>query len=145
MSACEKYINLLMGLMDNELTPDEVNEIKNHLIKCKRCRDEYEDLRKTTNKINFVSFEEPQDAILKKIWKSPYSRLSRVSGFFLVLVGWLSLIVYSLFELLRNGEGPAFPRIAMAAIIFGFLVLLVTVIRERMQTYKSDPYKEVQR
>ena len=145
MSDCDKYKGLLMGLIDGELTPEETGEVDAHLIKCSSCREEYEQLRETGNKIEVVSFDEPQDEILKKLWKSPYSRFTRNSGLFFVFAGWLSLIIYGLYEMFRSNEDPAFPKIAVAAVIVGFFVLLLTVVRERILTYKSDPYKEIKR
>ena len=145
MSDCEKYKGLLMGLIDGEQTPEETSEINAHLIKCADCREEYAQLRETAVKIETISFEEPSDAVLKKLWKSPYSRWTRQSALFLVFAGWLALIVYGLVEVFRRGNEPVFPKVAIAAIIFGFIILLFSVIRERIHTYKSDPYKEVRR
>ncbi len=145
MSDCEKYKALLMGLIDSELTSDESSELNSHFNKCKACREEYEELRETSAKISMVSFEEPTDAILKKLWKSPYSRWTRNSGLFLVFAGWLVLVFYGLIEIIRDSTEPAFPRIAVAAVIIGFFTLLFTVIRERFHTYKTDRYREVER
>lgn len=145
MRDCEKYKPLLMGLIDQELTPEESSEVNAHLVKCEACREEYEQLRETGDKISAVSFDEPQDDVYKKLWKSPYSRFVRNSGLFLVLFGWISLFAYGLFEAFSNSEEPFFPKIALAAMIVGFFVLLFIVIRERIQTYKTDPYKEVRR
>jgi hypothetical protein len=33
----------------------------------------------------------------------------------------------------------------LAAIVLGFLILLVQLIRERVRTYQTDPYKEIER
>jgi anti-sigma factor RsiW len=145
MSECEKYKPLLMGLIDQELTPEESQDVNDHLRRCSGCREEYEEIRETASKINAVSFEEPQDRDLKRIWKSPYSRFVRNSGLFLVLAGWLALIFYGLIELFRDSGEPVFSRIAVAAVIIGFLVLLISVIRERMITFRTDPYKEIKR
>jgi hypothetical protein len=145
MKGCEKYKGLLMGLMDGELTPEENQEIHDHMIKCDACRQEYEALKEAGSKIEKVSFVEPQDEILKKLWKSPYNRLTRYSGIFLVFGGWLALLVYALIEILKDSQEPAFPRIATVAVFLGFFILLFTVIRERIKTYKTDPYKEVER
>ena len=145
MSECEKYKPLLMGLIDHELTPEESKEVNDHLRRCSDCREEYEDLRTTAAKIGAVSFEEPQDRDLKKIWKSPYSRFVRNSGLFLVLAGWLALILYGLVALFQDSGEPLFSRMAIAAVIIGFLVLLASVIRERLIAFKTDPYKEIER
>jgi hypothetical protein len=145
MKECEKYKGLIMGLIDQELTPEETVEINDHLRRCEECREEYEQLRETAAKIETVSFVEPQEEALKKIWKSPYSRFTRNSGLFLVLAGWLSLVIYGLFQSFRSSEEPVFSKVAVAAVIIGFFILLFTVIRERIHEYKSDPYKEVER
>jgi anti-sigma factor RsiW len=145
MKECEKYKGLLMGLIDGELTPEETSEVNAHLIKCAACRQEYEQLRETAAKIETVSFEEPQDEVLKKLWKTPYSRFAKNSGLFLVFAGWLALVIYGLYEAFRSQDEPVFSKIAVAAVLIGFVVLLFSVIRERIQTYKADPYKEVKR
>ena len=145
MMACEKYKPLLMGLIDGELTSEESAEVNNHLIKCEACRTEYEALRDTAGKIHGVSFIEPQEEVLRKLWKRPYSRLMRNSGLFLVFSGWIFLVVYALFEIFRDHEEPFLPKIAVAAVIIGFFILLGFLIRERIHTYKVDLYKEVKR
>ncbi len=145
MEACEKYRGLLMGLIDDELTPEETGRINQHRQRCNNCREEYEQLRQTTAKIKSVSFVEPQDEVLARLWKTPYSRFTRNSGLFLVLGGWVALIFYGFYEFLISRSEPVFPKIALAALLIGFFVLLFTVIRERIQTYKIDPYKEVKR
>jgi hypothetical protein len=142
---CEKFKPLLMGLIDGELTPEETAEVNSHLIKCDACRNEFEELKDTAGQIDTVSFIEPQDEVLRKLWKSPYSRLIRNSGLLLVFSGWLFLILFALFEIIRSPDEPFLPKIAVAAMIIGFLVLLVFLIRERIHTYKVDPYKEVKR
>ena len=145
MMACEKFKPLLMGLIDGELTPEESAEVNEHLIKCEACRTEYEELRETAGKIEGVSFIEPQDEVLRKLWKRPYSRLMRNSGLFLVISGWIFLIAYALVEIFRDNQEPFLPKMAVAAVIIGFFILLGFLIRERIQTYKVDPYKEVKR
>ena len=145
MNECLKYKKLLMGLIDNELTSEEITEVQQHLTRCADCRKEYEQLKDTGAKIKKVSFEEPQDKILQSLWRSPFSRFARMSGLFLVIGGWLALIIYAIIEILKQGEEPVFTKVAIAAVFIGFFVLLATVIRDRLKTYKTDPYKEVER
>jgi len=144
MKACEEYRGLLMGLIDNELTAEEARDVNDHLVRCARCRDDYERLRETSAKVEAVAFLEPEDEVLEKLWKSPYSHLLRQSGLVLLVSGWIALILYSIYEFFGSDE-PAFDKIAIAAIVLGFVVLLLSVIRERVKTYKVDPYKEVKR
>ncbi len=145
MSDCQKYQGLLMGLLDKELTPEETVEVNDHLTRCEVCRKEYEQIRETSGKIEAVSFIEPEDEVLEQLWKFPHSRLTRNSGLLLVLAGVLLLIIYGIFEFLRSGEEAVIPKIGVVAVLIGCVILLLSVIRERMHTYKVDPYKEVKR
>ncbi len=145
MSGCQKYQGLLMGLLDKELTPEETVEVNDHLTRCEACRKEYEQIREASGKIETVSFIEPQDEVLEQLWKFPYSRLTRNSGLFLVLGGVLLLIIYGIFEFLGSGEEAVIPKIGVVAVLIGCVILLLSVIRERIHTYKVDPYKEVKR
>ncbi len=145
METCEEARDLLMGLLDQELTPDEARKVNEHLVRCADCREEYEQLRETAGKISTISFREPQDKALETLWNSPYSRFTRNAGIILVLAGWLALIVFGVYEFFGNEDEPFIPKVAAAAVFIGFVVLLASVIRERLRTYKSDPYKEIER
>jgi len=142
---CNTYKGLLMGLMDNELTPEESQEVNSHLIRCAHCREEYHRLQHASDKLKGISFTEPQDRELEKLWKSPYSRFARNFSLIIILAGWLILLAFGIFEALRAPGEPLLPKMAIAAMILGFVVLLVSVIRERIKTYKTDPYKEVEK
>jgi anti-sigma factor RsiW len=135
----------MMGLMDNELTEAEASKVNSHLICCAACREEYRQLQKTTAALKDISCAEPHDDVLDKVWKSPYSRFTRNFGLFMVLGGWIVLVAYAIYEALSSSREALLPKTAMAVVIVGFLILLVSVILGRIKTYKSDPYKEVQR
>lgn len=145
MNHCESFKGLLVGLLDGELTPDETHQINEHLTRCAACRAEYEQLRETTGKLNAISFHEPTDAVLAQVWKSPFSRLARTTSLIMIIGGYAGLMGYGLFELLTSGTKELPAKMGLAAIVLGFLILLVQLIRERVKTYKTDPYKEIQR
>ncbi len=143
MKDCEKYKPLMMGLMDDELSPEEVSEVHAHLTRCESCREEYESLRNTTQKILKLSFKEPQDEIYEKLWKSPYSRFAKMTGWTLFVSGWLLILLYSLFIFFTSPDEAMIPKLGTAAFFIGFIILLCTVIRDRFKKSKSDRYKEV--
>jgi anti-sigma factor RsiW len=145
MNHCESFKGLLVGLLDGELTPDETRQINEHLTRCAECRKEYEELRETTGKLAAISFQEPDDVMLAQVWKSPYSRLVRNTSLVLIIGGYAGLLGYGLFELLISGTEELPAKMGLAAIVLGFLILLVQLIRERIRTYKTDPYKEIER
>jgi len=145
MNNCEPFKGLLVGLLDGELTPDENRQINEHLTRCASCRAEYEQLRETTGKLTAISFREPDDMVLAQIWKSPFSRLARNTSLVLIIGGYAGLMGYGLFESLTSGTKELPAKMGLAAIVLGFLILLVQLTRERVRTYKTDPYKEIER
>lgn len=144
MSQCEELRGLLMGLMDGELTAEEAVRANDHLRRCAACRGEYEELRQTAGKIAAVSFVEPQEEVLRTMWNSPYTRLTRSAGLLMVLAGCLTLVLYAVYQFVRQGHFNV-PVLAAASIWVGLATLLFSVARERFKTYKTDPYREVER
>ena len=145
MADCEKYKTLLIGLADQELTQDESVEIHDHLNRCEDCRIAYDALLQSGKMLSGVSFTEPEDEVLNNLWKAPYSRFIKISGFILVVGGWLAMIVYALIQALSSSEETLFSRLTVGGMIIGFIFLLIYVLRERMGTYKVDRYKGVKR
>ncbi|HMP83207.1 MAG TPA: zf-HC2 domain-containing protein [Verrucomicrobiota bacterium] len=145
MKHCEPFKGLLVGLLDGELTPDETRQINEHLTRCASCRAEYEQLRETTGKLEAISFREPDDVMLARMWRSPYSRMARNTSLVLIIGGYAGLMGYGLFEFFTSGTKELPAKTGLAAIVLGFLILLVQLIRERIRTYKTDPYKEIER
>ena len=145
MSDCTEYKSLMMGLMDNELTPEETADVNQHLIRCEACRKEFDELGRSYSKLKSISFTGPTDDELDRIWKSPFSRLTRNMGLFMVFAGWIILIIYSLVEFLESDTEPILSRIAFLGIIIGFIILLYTVLSDRLKIFKTDPYKEIKR
>lgn len=145
MKNCDEFKGLLVGLLDHELTPEETREVNEHLIRCAGCRTEHERLRQSGGRLNFLSYQEPSDAVAARVWKSPYSRFTRNASLFMIVAGYVVLLGYAAFEFLTSG-GEALPaKVGLAAIVLGFLILLLLLVRERVASYRTDPYKEIER
>jgi anti-sigma factor RsiW len=145
MKNCEDYKGLLVGLIDHELTPEETSEINTHLIRCEACRLDYEKLRETSGRLEAASFQEPGDVVLDQVWNRPYSRFMRNGALFLILGGYLALLLYGLFEFLRADDGQPLVRVAVASIALGVFYLLLQLLRERWKLSRIDPYKNIKR
>ncbi|MEN8154190.1 MAG: zf-HC2 domain-containing protein [Acidobacteriota bacterium] len=142
---CKHYRELMMGLIDNELSGEEATEVNGHITRCRSCREEFEDLKKSSAELKGISYKEPRDVKLDRIWKAPYSRFSKIAGLVMVIGAWAAIALYSVFEIMRSGTEEAIPKMAIMIILIGLVILLIAVIRDRIKTYKKDPYKEVDR
>ena len=87
---------------------------------------------------------EPGDEVTRKLWKSPHHHFARVGGLWLVLLGYVGLIGYTIVEML-SADGLAFPNLCFIGILIGTAILLLSFIRERIAKHAADPYKDIQR
>lgn len=145
MADCEHYRGLISGLLDNELTPEESTELNTHLIRCASCRSDYEDLRRTEQKLEAISYVEITDQAASALWKLPFARFLSIASLLLVIGGYAALLLYGIVMFLIDRDEDLFGRITLGAIVIGFLMLLVSLIIERIRTYRVDPYKEIER
>lgn len=145
MSNCEHYRVLLSGLLDNELTAEEGAHLNDHLIRCASCRADYEDLRRTGHRLEAISFVEVTDAMAASMWNMPFTRTVRNAALLLVVGGYLALMIYGFVMFLLDDGADLFGRIAFGAIVAGFLMLVGSLLIERIRTYRVDPYKEIER
>ena len=142
---CDHYRELLAGLIDGELTTEETSDINRHLSRCASCREEYETLREESSKLDSLSFREPPDETLQKFWRLPYSGFARAAGLLLVVGGYLLFLVYGFVTFLQDDGEGFMGKFAIAAIMIGGLIIFCIALIERMITYKTDPYKELER
>jgi len=140
---CEEYKTLMMGLMDNELSAEESIRVNDHLIRCGSCREEYKLLKKTTAELSGLNINEPDPETEQKAWKSPYSRLTKNFGIALVIFGWVIMMIYGAYEFLVTKNTESIPKFAFVIIAVGFIILFITVLRDRIRSYRTDAYKEV--
>ena len=142
---CEHYREMISGLIDNELNAEEVNTVNQHLSRCTECRAEYDSLIENTEKLNSLSFREPQDVVMQNFWRLPFSRFARNAGLVLVVIGYLFLVAYGFTTFFLDPEEGLMGKIALATFIIGGLIVFGIALIERLTTYKTDPYKEIDR
>jgi hypothetical protein len=138
-----------MGEIDGELTPQESTELRQllrtypHLHKE---RNEYHKLKEVTTQ---MAFKTPPKEIWDKYWVNIYNRIERSIAWILVSIGAVILITWGLFQAVENmladTQLVGIVKIGIIFALAGFVILIVSVLREKLIMRKSDPYKEIQR
>ena len=97
-----------------------------------------------------MKYKEPSDEVRGRYWSKVYNRLERGLGWILISVGAMILLFYGGFKavesLIKDPTLSVFLKIAVLILLAGVVILFVSVVRERIFTYKKDKYaKEVKR
>jgi len=145
----EEYKKLLVGYLDGELKNKERELIENHLKKCPECREELKEFKKLRGVMMSIKYQKPGDEVWENYWKSIYNRLERGISWILTSIGAAVLLFYGGFKLvenlIKNPEIALILKIGILVLLAGLVILFVSILRERIFTYKYDKYKEVKR
>ncbi len=142
---CEKNRIMLSAMVDNELPSQSVVQLNEHMVRCETCRREYDQLCKVSSQLNKSGFELPEDERMDQFWNAPYTGLAKKISFLMIGAGVVILFLVGLYQLFILESPHGLEAWAVAAIIIGIGFLMVTLIINRIQTYKIDPYKGVKR
>ena len=97
-----------------------------------------------------VKLKEPSDLELQQYWSGVYNRLERGIGWILFSVGAIIVLCYGGFklieEVIKDPSVGLLLKIGLVALVFGIVILFVSILRERLRVRKVDKYsKEVKR
>lgn len=148
--SCEDFKPLMMGYLDGELEDRRRDRFEQHLRDCEDCRRELKQFRRMMEELNMVEFREPSDAELERYWSGIYNRLERGVAWIFFSLGAIILLAYGGFklveEIIKDPEIALLLKIGVLALIFGGVVLFVSLVRERLALLKTDKYsREVKR
>jgi predicted anti-sigma-YlaC factor YlaD len=145
----EKLKELVSSYLDGELVQEERELVEKHLRECPECRQAYRDMGRLGEVMEKMTIKEPPKEVWKMYTESVYSRLERGIGWILVSIGAMILLFFTGYQALKGLIlDPTVPLIIKAAILCGLagvIVLLVSLVRERLFVNKRERYKEIEK
>lgn len=141
---CSRFQSEGMRLLDGELSSQEKKVYEEHVRDCDDCERELRDLGRVVELTNELRLRAPDEEFWRTYWSGIYRRLERGTGFLLVLVGAIAVLSFGIYKAVTSPDFLTFKGISTAVILLGFVVLFLSVLRERIHESKSDPYNEVQ-
>ncbi|RCK71651.1 MAG: hypothetical protein IGBAC_1567 [Ignavibacteriae bacterium] len=143
----ERFQYLITKALDGNLNSEEKVEFEKLISESKDFQNEWNSLKEIKEVTKSMKFKEPPQELWDKYWLSVYSRLERGIAWILISIGASIILIYGGFKLIESIIGDAtltwILKTAILAIIIGFVLLLVSVIRERFFLKKTDKYKEI--
>lgn len=140
----ERAQALMMAELDGELGPDERRDLAALVAADPALSAELTRLRRVKEVTSMMTLRKPSDEVWDGYWQSTFRRTERRLGWLLVAAGALVLSAWGLWNMVEtlwaDTETPVAIRLAVVAVLLGGLVLLVSVIREKLFTRRHDPY-----
>jgi anti-sigma factor RsiW len=133
---------LLSGYLDGALTQRERQRVSLHLEGCPDCRRELAELGALRSAARGTAFAMPRDDEWGELPRTVGSRALRLGGWTLVVLWLLVVAAVGALELLRSSV-PAWERVALAAGVAGFALLLLSVFLDRLHDLRFDRYRRV--
>jgi predicted anti-sigma-YlaC factor YlaD len=146
---CEEIRPWLMAFLDGEIEQREKSEVERHLVECESCRREYESFARLKEVTNTMRFADLSDQLWAGYWKGVYRRMERGAGWIFLSIGAIILLAFGAYqffrELLTDPAISLVVKIGVSTGAFGAIILLVSIVRERLFLFKTERYREVQR
>lgn len=138
---------LLSAYVDGELGPEDVARIEAHLAQDEQTRQEVAKLRGLKAVTGALRLAEPPAEVWEAFWNNIYNRAERSLGWVLFTAGAVLVGAWAVLQLVTNlldsRALPLYAKGGIFGIAAGLLVLLVSVIRERVYRRSRTRYKDV--
>jgi len=146
---CEEIQKLMMGYLDKEISDDEKRLVEKHLAECRKCKAEFDSftqLKEVTDKVKLADLKED---IWAGYWKGVYKRIERGAGWIFLSIGAIILLAFGMFEFIKSiifdPSLSLIVKIGIFSLTLGVVILLVSILRERLFAFKKERYRDIER
>jgi len=119
--------------------------VRLHLEECAECRSAFEEMKALQRLTSEIQFTDPPEETMEALEKSLSVQAPRRFGWGLVIAGLLSWVIYLLVQVIRYPRWPSVPAILTGGVIAGFVLVFLSVLRQRWIERPHDRYRRVRR
>jgi len=145
----ERLRQLMMAEVDQEISGQDRAELQTALESDPALQNELETFQRLKEVTDTMSPLKPPGETWDSYWEDVYRQLERGISWVLISLGAIVLGTWALWHvasgLIADRAIPGFIRWSLLALLAGFVILFVSVLRERLFMSKGDPYKDVLR
>jgi anti-sigma factor RsiW len=141
----DELSRMVSAYLDGELTQAESQRVRIHIEDCGECARAYAEMTRLRNLTAEVMFPEPPE----DQWEEVSAQLSvsapRQTGWLLIIAGLVFWVGYLAVTAWRNLRWPEPEEAIAGAVIVGFALLAISVVRQRWIEYPRDRYRRVKK
>jgi hypothetical protein len=139
----------IMAYVDGELSEQEQEEIKVLIDSDETYRDIYHSMVQVREVSQEMKLKKLPEMYWDEYWTHVYNRMERGISWILISIGVIIVATYAIWQflevLIMNESIPVLLKTGILILIAGALVLIVSILREKLMVRKIDKYREVER
>lgn len=132
----------LMRYLDGEMSPEERTRTETALASSTELQRDFTLFRALKTDIQGLSFHPA--TYRSSVWDQVNAHVNRPVGWALLLIGVAIWMAYGAYVFATSPVSP-WEKLGTGAIAIGILMLLASVIWERLREWETDPYRDVYR
>lgn len=145
----EKIKELVMLYYEGELKEKDRSIVEEHITSCPECRKELEDMKTFEEVMGKMKLKKPGNEVWETYWASVYNRLERRIGWILMSLGGMILLFFGGYKMveniIRDSSISLLFKIGILSFLAGIIVMLVSLIKEKIYVRSRERYKEIQK
>ena len=147
--SCEAMKFKIMAYLDNELPESDINTVKQHITECTDCSNKYESLNKVKEITGEMKFKKLPEMYWDEYWTHVYNKIERGLSWIFISIGAIIILSFvawnAMTRLINDSQMSLFLKFGVIIFIIGMVILLVSILREKLMIKKVDKYREVER
>lgn len=146
---CAEARILITGLVDEEITDKQKQDLFAHLESCKVCQATYESFVQLKKETSEMKFNKLPEVYWDEYWTHVYNRIERGLSWIFVSIGLIILLGYGSYQVMQdfylNPDEPILIKMGVGLLTAGMIILFISVLREKLMIRKVDKYRSVER
>ncbi|TQV85580.1 anti-sigma factor family protein [Aliikangiella coralliicola] len=139
----EEKFEKLSGYLDGELTQQEAQKVSLLIETDSEYQQLYQELSLMRHEIQSLSLQEQELEHLEKLFQEPIAKTTRMFGLALIAVASVAIVGFTFFKIFTNPDLGLLEKLLVGALGSGSLLLLFSVLRQRLMNAKKDKYGKV--
>lgn len=135
---------LVSGHLDGELTQAAEQKVRIHLEDCGHCRSVLEEFRALREATMSTEFSTPKDNQWDERPRSGASFAARSTGWIAAVIWAVFVATYTMWQVWQGTES-LFERMLVFGGLSAFALLFLSVLLDRINAARTDPYREVEK
>lgn len=136
---------MLSAHLDGELTQADSQRVRIHLEDCADCRQALAELARVRELAADLRFADPPEEKMDELEKKLSVRAPRRLGWLLFVIGLAGWTGYAAWLFVTDPATATWQKLLTGAVVIGLVLLLVSVLRQRLLEVPHDRYRGVKR